>query len=590
MMTQPNGEGGFDSGNTVAKKENDDPSSTASQKLLSLSGAEWYSQQAHRAVNQAIGRVIRHRFDYGAILFLDSRYREPRNQLGVSKWIRPCFEPDKGVGPVIGSLVKFYREAQKITNAFKEQNGITIKPVTKLKYENAEDEVDKSKTQNSFVNGVTKLKVIEAAKCCDEAADDLGYIPKERVIKEVQLDDHTLTRNHKKSESTTASKIRHRMQLQGKSQLGEEEVKQQKRARFFFELAQKCLSSSDFDEMRKILILMKSLGDKKDSDSYLVKAKHLLNVLLRYDPCRCGGLAENTNDELVESLLPLLPVSYRFCIEKMACQIRYDNSTLKEECKKLLNDDEYNVIESKMYALMVHHDRSSESVNATSKRGNHLGDYHEVLKVVSNHENGNVILNHIYPLIPKSQLIVFRTLAQEYQARRRIREMKNNDKSRYGEKGVKTALFQRPVQQNYTLREESKPEDIVEMKEALFRASSLSIEHKQSWEASRSELLKQNLKRKNHINSECSSKSAKLSNAPKKVGSLFSKIQSKAKSTSPSAADHVDKCLAVANTETFKKATSRSISMDQVKSNVPVGTVCSICNNLAKQVSAKINL
>nr|GFA59642.1 regulator of telomere elongation helicase 1 isoform X1 [Tanacetum cinerariifolium] len=36
-----------------------------------LTGGEWYSQQASRAVNQAVGRVIRHRHDYGAIIFCD---------------------------------------------------------------------------------------------------------------------------------------------------------------------------------------------------------------------------------------------------------------------------------------------------------------------------------------------------------------------------------------------------------------------------------------------------------------------------------------------------------------------------------------
>lgn len=39
----------------------------------SIGGSEWYQLQASRAVNQAIGRVIRHRKDYGAIIFLDKR-------------------------------------------------------------------------------------------------------------------------------------------------------------------------------------------------------------------------------------------------------------------------------------------------------------------------------------------------------------------------------------------------------------------------------------------------------------------------------------------------------------------------------------
>lgn len=40
-----------------------------------LSGEEWYNQQASRAVNQAVGRVIRHRHDYGAIIFCDERFQ-----------------------------------------------------------------------------------------------------------------------------------------------------------------------------------------------------------------------------------------------------------------------------------------------------------------------------------------------------------------------------------------------------------------------------------------------------------------------------------------------------------------------------------
>jgi regulator of telomere elongation helicase 1 len=51
-----------------------------------LTGREWYNQQATRAVNQAIGRVIRHRHDWGAILLLDSRF--VGHQTHLSSWLR----------------------------------------------------------------------------------------------------------------------------------------------------------------------------------------------------------------------------------------------------------------------------------------------------------------------------------------------------------------------------------------------------------------------------------------------------------------------------------------------------------------------
>lgn len=41
-----------------------------------LTGDQWYTQQAFRALNQAVGRCIRHRFDYGAILLVDERFKQ----------------------------------------------------------------------------------------------------------------------------------------------------------------------------------------------------------------------------------------------------------------------------------------------------------------------------------------------------------------------------------------------------------------------------------------------------------------------------------------------------------------------------------
>ncbi|XP_020529996.1 Fanconi anemia group J protein isoform X2 [Amborella trichopoda] len=57
-----------------------------SKKLLP--GNEWYCQQAFRALNQAAGRCIRHRFDHGAVILLDERLKREGNLNYISKWLR----------------------------------------------------------------------------------------------------------------------------------------------------------------------------------------------------------------------------------------------------------------------------------------------------------------------------------------------------------------------------------------------------------------------------------------------------------------------------------------------------------------------
>lgn len=52
-----------------------------------LDGSQWYDLQAWRAVNQAVGRALRHRYDYGSIIFLDERFRQS-NEHQLSKWLR----------------------------------------------------------------------------------------------------------------------------------------------------------------------------------------------------------------------------------------------------------------------------------------------------------------------------------------------------------------------------------------------------------------------------------------------------------------------------------------------------------------------
>ncbi|XP_041972498.1 Fanconi anemia group J protein homolog isoform X2 [Aricia agestis] len=53
-----------------------------------LTGSEWLRVQAYRALNQAVGRCVRHRGDWGAVLLVDARYREPYNTHHLSGWAK----------------------------------------------------------------------------------------------------------------------------------------------------------------------------------------------------------------------------------------------------------------------------------------------------------------------------------------------------------------------------------------------------------------------------------------------------------------------------------------------------------------------
>jgi len=58
-----------------------------SKSMGLLTGGAWYEQQAFRALNQALGRCIRHKKDWGAILLVDERFQSNfRYQNSLSRW------------------------------------------------------------------------------------------------------------------------------------------------------------------------------------------------------------------------------------------------------------------------------------------------------------------------------------------------------------------------------------------------------------------------------------------------------------------------------------------------------------------------
>jgi Rad3-related DNA helicase len=55
-----------------------------------IGGGEWYTQEAFRSINQALGRCIRHANDYGALFLLDCRWetQASRFEPKLAHWIQ----------------------------------------------------------------------------------------------------------------------------------------------------------------------------------------------------------------------------------------------------------------------------------------------------------------------------------------------------------------------------------------------------------------------------------------------------------------------------------------------------------------------
>ena len=64
-----------------------------------------------KAVNQSIGRAIRHRGDYAAIIFADRRYCAGTGAAAkIPTWIAESFRATESFGQAYGALAQFFRK------------------------------------------------------------------------------------------------------------------------------------------------------------------------------------------------------------------------------------------------------------------------------------------------------------------------------------------------------------------------------------------------------------------------------------------------------------------------------------------------
>nr|XP_033486457.1 Fanconi anemia group J protein isoform X2 [Epinephelus lanceolatus] len=122
-----------------------------------LPGHRWYEIQAYRALNQALGRCIRHRNDWGALIIVDDRYRNNPNKYitGLSKWVRQLVQHHDTFSNAMQSLVAFSQVQQKVEVAPSDSQTLSssVSP------------------PNSHLSGLTKASEPQTAPLCVKPAE-----------------------------------------------------------------------------------------------------------------------------------------------------------------------------------------------------------------------------------------------------------------------------------------------------------------------------------------------------------------------------------------------------------------------------------
>lgn len=447
-----------------------------------LSGGEWYNQQAHRAVNQALGRVIRHRHDYGAVILLDHRFAEARNRDGLSKWVRPHLR-EETFGSAIRGLVQFFKDSKAKAEKAKaiasqsldlnqRQNSIA------LKYEENEDD-----------QHVHKIVAIKRS----ENADNDGFVSKEQILGEIEpatrpsysdlLPLNPSVKEEKGSNAATASLAsmyatnkssslpsnqssslanltksnwstlekkpstdnsslasrRGAKQISEPSRKSNETTKLQ--AKKFFDEVKLTLEKDDLMKVQRLVVTMKGYGDAKNSAKYLETTKELIKLFV-------GNAAKHGDSKcvrLIRLLFPLLPVKFRYKAEQIAAILVFDGSDLRRQCKQSLAEgrmpsEDFASVKKILLTMIFDQQMSYNSKIDASNDRIVLEDAQRVLTILTQRD---VNPRSFLDLLPDRHLRKVKSLAIEMNKSRAIAVAKKRSSNFKGEDCVNTALFRR---------------------------------------------------------------------------------------------------------------------------------------------------
>ncbi|CAJ1044420.1 putative DEAD2/Helicase C-terminal domain containing protein [Leishmania shawi] len=121
------------------------------------SGLEWYTTDAVRAVNQALGRCLRHVKDHGAVVLLDERYAQPEYQQRLSKWCRAALQTESSLPQLCAELRKSFTVWRQVFGALAVSSAPLPHPSTEASRAMLQDEVERVAQEDAVSLARTRL-------------------------------------------------------------------------------------------------------------------------------------------------------------------------------------------------------------------------------------------------------------------------------------------------------------------------------------------------------------------------------------------------------------------------------------------------
>ena len=364
-------------------------------------------------------------------------------------------------------------------------------------------------------------------------------------------------------------------------------------AKIFFEKAQVALCPEDILKVQKLLVAMKGYGDSKNEQQYIKAAKELISVLVESQvDCR--------RIQLISLLFPLLPMKYRYKIEKMAAILAFENSPLRNRCKDSLSDQEFSTIKSFVLSMIFNQSSSQNSSVFTDREL--LEDSQKILTILVKQD---VQFQLFFDLLPQQALHRVRTLALEMKRSRDVEKARERSSNFKGENCVNVALFRRSEQKPSAVRMTQSSENPVDaeseqnMAQALSQGISVNFQKKDrviDFQKKTESKMKafnpydrrptpQDSTKRNLPSMANGSGHAATSKRVSKDAGTVPRAVSQRSTNDPPSMDIVDRCLRQVNSDGFVQPKTRLQRINgKIKAHVPKGMVCVICSETPKEV------